>query len=664
MLNIKATEFLSNFPGHCLVAYDDKKKGRKYTGGFFGEEASKRESFEKLIDMNKREAGIFFSVNSFPEVRRAMLCSGINAWWVERDAKKLKDGTVINSKEQQQKDIDAGPLEPSIIIESRNSLHTYWLAKDGTIDNFNKILDRVCDYYKGDKGAKGVNRVLRIPGFQHRKEDEAFTVKIIKYNPELKYTEEQMLEVYPEIAEENKTEYIPKPVDAKEKKFRDFIYKLDCRYMIGRLSGGSMVDGESCTFKKRRGGGYHILFNGKEGNCYIAPDGMIASPLGGGPDIFAWLTYYRNTPTEIYKYFWDECRDLIPENIKEEAIEYMKNKDKPQEEEAEETEEKKPAPRFEIKSWDSILVSAQKELENLKEEDVLGYGYDFLDEPLGGIYKGELVLIGGITSTGKSTLVRHIAHNVANKGKKVVMLALEERLNTLATKEIVYELNRGRASGFYNLVKVMKGEQKITPEEFDEARGRLENGNISFVKARQQLTPGDLSAIYSMYPADLYILDHLHYFNVHAKDKSKADSIEQTMQAIKEVTIKNDTRTIMVAHFQKIDEAKRPTMTNFKDSISVAQTADTILMLWRDKSCSKEKQTQYETEFIVTKSRLDVPAQTINATFDINTNTYRRQTGGVTFGTPNSEIGQYYQVAEKSKRQAAQSAFDCADDLI
>jgi replicative DNA helicase len=55
------------------------------------------------------------------------------------------------------------------------------------------------------------------------------------------------------------------------------------------------------------------------------------------------------------------------------------------------------------------------------------------------------------------------------------------------------------------------------------------------------------------------------------------------MQHIKHLTEKYDTRTILIAHFQKLDESKRPTMTNFKDSISIAQTANTVIMLWRDK---------------------------------------------------------------------------------
>jgi replicative DNA helicase len=140
---------------------------------------------------------------------------------------------------------------------------------------------------------------------------------------------------------------------------------------------------------------------------------------------------------------------------------------------------------------------------------------------------------------------------------------------------------------------------------------------------------------------------------VYSKDKSKADSIEQVVQEIKDMTIEMDTRTVLVSHFQKIDEAKKPTMTNFKDSISIAQTADTIIMLWRDKSESQAVNTQYETDFIIAKNRLDVPAMTIRATFDTKLNRYIGS-DGCSYGTKNSDIRQDVEVREEAKVKCSQ----------
>jgi replicative DNA helicase len=63
-------------------------------------------------------------------------------------------------------------------------------------------------------------------------------------------------------------------------------------------------------------------------------------------------------------------------------------------------------------------------------------------------------------------------------------------------------------------------------------------------------------------------------------------------------------------------------MTNFKDSISIAQTANTVIMLWRDKKEWDESK-QYETEFICPKNRIDEPSFTVKAIFDNYTNDYK-----------------------------------------
>src|ERR1035437_3620901 len=82
----------------------------------------------QLRELNARGAGIFFSVNQFAGGKRGKeLCTGINAWFVESDSLP---------KDEQWKLVKSSPIVPSAIVESKNSLHLYWFAKDATIGNF------------------------------------------------------------------------------------------------------------------------------------------------------------------------------------------------------------------------------------------------------------------------------------------------------------------------------------------------------------------------------------------------------------------------------------------------------------------------------------------------------------------------------------------------
>lgn len=241
-----------------------------------------------------------------------------------------------------------------------------------------------------------------------------------------------------------------------------------------------------------------------------------------------------------------------------------------------------------------------------------------------------------VHNTGKSTFASIIAQNAFLNNKKAVVVSLEERRVTKARKAIFYYCNAKRKNNGKKCLYMpfyLNGKQKFTVEEEEEAIQKLAS-SVEFVGADEKISINEIEEVFKR-GADLYVFDHLHYFGIDSKDDSRANAIEHAMQKIKDLTIKYDTRTILVAHFQKIDESKRPTMTNFKDSISIAQTADTIIMLWRDKSQSSEESTQYETEFIVPKNRIDVPAFTAKSYYNPETSKYSDEVS-YSIGTKNS----------------------------
>src|SRR5262249_29637637 len=69
------------------------------------------------------------------------------------------------------------PLDPSLVVESSpGKFHRYWLVADhwaaderGRMD-FAGVMERLIESYGSDKNAKDISRVLRLPGFLHRKD--------------------------------------------------------------------------------------------------------------------------------------------------------------------------------------------------------------------------------------------------------------------------------------------------------------------------------------------------------------------------------------------------------------------------------------------------------------------------------------------------------------
>ncbi len=144
----------------------------------------------KLLDLHAHGAGIFVTVNETNgEGRRSEHITRVRAVWQEDDG--LFQGRF--------------PLEPSMVVEtSPGHFHRYWLVSDewpaderGRKD-FDGVLDRMVESYGSDKGAKSINRVLRVPGFLHRKTSTTHLVRIVGASAR-RYTRKEILEAFPPI---------------------------------------------------------------------------------------------------------------------------------------------------------------------------------------------------------------------------------------------------------------------------------------------------------------------------------------------------------------------------------------------------------------------------------------------------------------------------------
>ena len=172
----------------CFRVFSDRKaeepeyKGNKYT--------EKLKNIDTLLPTlkqhNKKNRGVFFVINSGGHSDSDI--TRINAQFVEMDSG--------NFKEQQTK-IDAFPLPPSIIVKTRKSLHCYWLMKEAEVSRFREIQLRLVKQFDGDPMCQNESRVLRLPGFYHCKQ-EPVMVECLRFKPDTKYTQEQLMAVLPE----------------------------------------------------------------------------------------------------------------------------------------------------------------------------------------------------------------------------------------------------------------------------------------------------------------------------------------------------------------------------------------------------------------------------------------------------------------------------------
>ncbi|WP_270206674.1 DNA primase family protein [Clostridium perfringens] len=170
-----------NSCGRINIRIFSDKKGTGFKGKNLSFNIKDFQSKSKvLMAHNEANRGIFFVVNSGGNSDRKI--NKINAQFFECDTLSL---------EEQLENISKFPLEPSIIVQTKKSLHVYFLIKNGKVEKFRDIQKKLAKHFNGDGSCINESRVMRVPGFYHCKE-EPVRVKCIKFNPNLFYTQEDL----------------------------------------------------------------------------------------------------------------------------------------------------------------------------------------------------------------------------------------------------------------------------------------------------------------------------------------------------------------------------------------------------------------------------------------------------------------------------------------
>ena len=180
-------EFLSMFKG-----------GMQYAAGDDAKVAGKEQPWKNYISpdeipaLNKKKYGIYFYLNKFPRgIRKKDMCIRIHCIFVDDD----HTGHEVKN----------WPLEPSAVVQtSPGKFNYYWMTTTTEFETYDRVQQTLVNDYGGDKNARDIARVLRVPGTYHCK-GRRFRVKVIGGNGK-RYAWSRILKAFP-------------PADSKQSNF-------------------------------------------------------------------------------------------------------------------------------------------------------------------------------------------------------------------------------------------------------------------------------------------------------------------------------------------------------------------------------------------------------------------------------------------------------------
>lgn len=236
-------------------------------------------------------------------------------------------------------------------------------------------------------------------------------------------------------------------------------------------------------------------------------------------------------------------------------------------------------------------------------------GLPNLDSIIHGLRKQELIYLAARPSMGKSALAIQIALNAAlGQQKSVMYVSLE-----MGERQIF-----GRAVA--NLTQIdseiiLYDPELVTrKEEYNAVCEAAENIKKSRLHLRFQdvNTPQGIynqaQQIQGRYGLDIIIIDHVHLMRTGRKTES--DNLNANMKFIsgelKQIAMDFDVPVLALAQLSRGVESrndKRPMLSDLRDSGSLEQDADKVLMMYRESYYTHEEQEADLVEVIVRKQR-------------------------------------------------------------
>ena len=181
-----AKRFLAAIAGTSPITYqvfdDDKEQKNGIIPKHFHGSIDRHKN--KLIELNDNGAGIFFMVNQGDlRGRSKNNVTKIRCLFVDLDGSPLEP--VLN-----------GPLAPHIIVRSSpGRYHAYWIVNDIKLGEFKPIQKALALMFDGDPVVNDLPRVMRLPGFLHKK-GEPYQTKVIKTLKSPAYDREQFIRAF------------------------------------------------------------------------------------------------------------------------------------------------------------------------------------------------------------------------------------------------------------------------------------------------------------------------------------------------------------------------------------------------------------------------------------------------------------------------------------
>ena len=267
-----------------------------------------------------------------------------------------------------------------------------------------------------------------------------------------------------------------------------------------------------------------------------------------------------------------------------------------------------------------VLVGVMERIDELHH--VAGHitgvptGFIDLDRHTAGLQRGELIVVAGRPSMGKTALALNLVESAAIGTKKLAAVVFSMEMSSeQITMRFMSSL--GRIDG--HKIRTGKLDDADWPR-LTTAMTMLNESRI-FLDDSGDLTPTELRArcrrLKREHDIGLIVVDYLQLMHVPGTSENRATEISEISRSLKALAREFEVPVVALSQLNRSLETRanrRPMLSDLRESGAIEQDADVILFIYRDEVYNEETTEKGKAEIIIGKQR-NGPTGTVTLTF-------------------------------------------------
>lgn len=231
-------------------------------------------------------------------------------------------------------------------------------------------------------------------------------------------------------------------------------------------------------------------------------------------------------------------------------------------------------------------------------------GFTRLDEYTAGLQPGDLIIVAGRPSMGKTSLALNIAENAAlGSGKSAAVFSMEMSVEQLAMR-MVSSLGRVDQAHLRN--------GRFGDDDWPRINGAIQQMAEApiYIDDTPSMTPTEVRArarrLQRERGLDLIVVDYLQLMRVAGTAENRATEISEISRSLKGLARELRVPVIALSQLNRSVESradKKPVMSDLRESGAIEQDADLILFIYRDEVYNHDSQRKGIADISIAKQR-------------------------------------------------------------